>query len=188
MTEEQASDFFRRYDEGLEYLLQAFFERRPGTTFYWPVVKAARLTKIWLDFGLSHVVRDEKGMYEVTDRLLNNIAMLQASTELLGRTQRDPRAVAEDAGHTLTDDDMDAMGDYFTDSRGQWYLSDYGLPRLVQLYGPLYSAESPEDQLYAADRILNVIHRRSDLAAMFVEGGTPTLVRISQQGGYTSNV
>jgi len=33
---------------------------------------------------------------------------------------------------------------------------------------------------------LNVVHRRGDLAALFVEGGSSTLNAIANQGGYVS--
>lgn len=183
-----AYDYYERYAAGVSEILSAFFARAPGATFKWPVVDANRLAKIWLDFGRSHVVRDEKGMQAITDRVLSNIAMLAASTALLGHSREDPKAIAADAGeeYVLTDEDQGALGDFLTHSDGSWLLSDYGLPQLERLYTPLFRASTAEEQLYAVDRVLNVIHQRSDLASLFVRGGQQTLTRIANQGGYSA--
>jgi len=52
---------------------------------------------------------------------------------------------------------------------------------------PFFNAKSDEEKLYAIDKALNVVHQKSDLAAMFVEGGTKTLIDIANQGGYSSD-
>ena len=43
-----------------------------------------------------------------------------------------------------------------------------------------------QERLQIVDRMLNVVHQRGDLAAMFIQGGTATLNKIMSQGGYTT--
>jgi 2'-5' RNA ligase len=166
----------------------------------WPVVPAARLKRIWLDYGKTKaravsmgdnsggIVRDEKGMDRIADQVMDLIARLQASTEMMGHTQLDVRPELNDMFELeFTDEEWDQwMSDYFTNEFGSWMLSDYGLPRLVAIYPRIYNATTAEEKLEAVDAALNVVHQRSDLASMFVEGGSKTLDQIFSQGGYTT--
>jgi hypothetical protein len=182
-----AVDFHERRGTQL-YLLADELKNSGGVgRVSWPRIPAARLKKIWLDYGKTGVVRDEKGLDAIADQMLTNIARLQAATEMMGHTQFSPREELEEEGTVFTDEEWDDwMTTYFTDERGNWTLSDYGLPKLVDIYGKIFNADTAEEKLQAVDRALNVIHQRSDLAALFVEGGSKTLRDIFNQGGYTS--
>lgn len=104
---------------------------------------------------------------------------------MMGHTSYDVRPELADNGYEFTDEEWEEwMTNYFTDERGGWLLSDYGLDPLKRIYGNIFNAKTPEDKLYAIDKALNVVHQRSDLAAMFVEGGTATLNAVANQGGY----
>jgi hypothetical protein len=61
------------------------------------------------------------------------------------------------------------------------FISDYGLEPLVKLSGQLRRDRTPEEKLITIDKILNVVHQRSDIAYWFVEGGSRAL---SQLSGY----
>jgi hypothetical protein len=80
---------------------------------------------------------------------------------------------------------MDAMNErlfdyYLVDPKsGHIYLSDYGLPAIMQLTGQLYGEQSPEIKVQIIDKILNVVHQRSDLASWFVQGGSRALSDLS---------
>lgn len=185
-NDDAAEDFMERHFLQARNLLLQLADPSSGKRVQWSKVKAARLKRIWLDFGKTGVVRDEKGMQQVTDSLLDGIARLQACTELMGHSQLNPEEVAEDAGVAWTSKMDRRATTFFTDESGAWTLSDYALSPLQKLYLQLAQAETSEDQLYAADKILNVIHQRSDLAALFVEGGTSTLQEIANQGGYVA--
>jgi hypothetical protein len=63
------------------------------------------------------------------------------------------------------------------------FISDYGLNPLVTLAGELRRQTKPEDKLVTIDKMLNVVHQRSDIANWFVEGGSRAL---SQLSGYAS--
>lgn len=73
--------------------------------------------------------------------------------------------------------------DYYIEDpqSGQAYLSDYGLEPLANLVTKLRNL--PEDQIgeriVTLDKMLNVVHQRSDLASWFVKGGSEALSDLS---------
>lgn len=81
---------------------------------------------------------------------------------------------------------------YLTDPKsGHLYISDYGLPAIMQLTTQLYGEQNPEIKLQIIDKILNVVHQRSDLASWFIQGGSRALSDLSgyeipdeESGGY----
>ena len=74
------------------------------------------------------------------------------------------------------------MNNYFGDwilHDGQWRLSDYGLKPLHKLLAQLRKEFNPSKKLPILDKILNVVHQRSDIASWFVEGGSAALSQLS---------
>jgi len=59
------------------------------------------------------------------------------------------------------------------------FISDYGLKPLETLLGQLVRSNKPEDDVPIIDKMLNVIHQRSDIASWFVEGGSASLSALS---------
>ena len=99
----------------------------------------------------------------------------------------------EDARGMLMDAMQSRFFDYYlTDPKsGHLYISDYGLPAIEQLTAQLYGENSPEMKVQIIDKILNVVHQRSDLASWFVQGGSSSLSDLSgyevpdeEAGGY----
>ena len=179
-------DFIDRYESELMDLAQSLKRSGGKGKVPWKKIPATLLRKVWLEYGRAKHI-DKDGLNQIADRVLTNIARLRASTEMMGHTSNDVRPYLEDMGVEFTDNQWDVwMSNYFTDNNGAWMLSDYGLPKLEHLYGDIFSAENGEARLHAIDKALNVMHMRSDLAAMFVEGGSSTLRKIFDQGGYTS--
>ena len=70
---------------------------------------------------------------------------------------------------------------YMNDPKGKMggFISDYGLKPLEDLLADLLRASSPEEKLLTIDRMLNVVHQRSDIAEWFVEGGSRALAQLS---------
>jgi len=70
---------------------------------------------------------------------------------------------------------------YQNDPEGKMggFVSDYGLKPLEDLLVELLHAGSPEEKLLIIDRMLNVVHQRSDIADWFVEGGSHALQQLS---------
>lgn len=177
--------FFDDFDEQLTEILDEFLLGRKHVS--WRTIPAARLIKVWNDFGKMGIVRDEKGLDMMKRIMLNNIVRLSVTTELSGHTPHDPKDSIERMGYK-NEIDLDnpeieeRFYDFLTDEEtGGWLLSDYGLKPLQKLYSPIYNEKSPEKLVYLMDKALNIVHQRSDLAAWFVEGGTQTLLKA---GGY----
>jgi len=146
----------------------------------WDVVPAARVMKIWNDYATSGVVRDERGMAEIKDRMIENVAKLYVNTVLTGHTPDKPETFAEErTDHKYEDGYFDKLDHFFDDGHGQWRLSDYALEPLMNLAAKLLAAKTAEKQLQIADRMLNVIHQRGDIAALFIEGGKNTLNKLA---------
>ncbi len=70
--------------------------------------------------------------------------------------------------------------DYYTiDKNGTAIMSDYGTEPLVKLAFELAREKSAENKVVIIDKMLNVVHQRSDLASWFIEGGSSSLSNIS---------
>ncbi len=63
---------------------------------------------------------------------------------------------------------------------GGWLLSDYGLDPLRVLTEKLLMEEDCGRKICYMDQMLNVVHARSDLASLFVIGGTKALSELSE--------
>lgn len=73
--------------------------------------------------------------------------------------------------------DFDSVLPSFTN--GQFVISDYGLEPLYKLGSEMVNQDIPEEIIVTINKILDVTHQRSDLAELFIEGGTKTLNYIS---------
>ena len=73
---------------------------------------------------------------------------------------------------------------YSIDSKGIDIMSDYGTGPLVRLAFELAKENDSNKQVVIIDKMLNIVHQRSDLASWFVEGGSAALSDIS---GYYSD-
>lgn len=70
--------------------------------------------------------------------------------------------------------------DYGEDTKiGQAYISDYGLRPLEEYLSQLHKTTKAEDKVVIIDKMLNVVHMRSDMASWFVEGGSTSLSQLS---------
>ena len=64
-------------------------------------------------------------------------------------------------------------------SNGQWVLSDFGLEPLMKLGEEIVRQKDPNEIIVTINKILDVSHQRSDLAELFIEGGSRSLDFIS---------
>lgn len=166
---EQESDIIREYANG-------------NTVMSWSVVPFARLKKIWQDYSKFGFVRDERGMQQIVEKMLTNLARLLAATDFSGHSQVSPsemynEEINYEEENEITNDDLFSdyrYGGFFDTPYGTAY-SDYGLKPLSELGVQLINATTAEQQLLLVDRMLNVVHQRGDLASLFVEGGTNSL-------------
>ncbi|MDA3779290.1 MAG: hypothetical protein PF487_03510 [Bacteroidales bacterium] len=64
-------------------------------------------------------------------------------------------------------------------SNGQWILSDFGLKPLYKLGREMADSNDATELIVLINKVLDVSHQRSDLAELFIEGGSATLDYIS---------
>jgi len=171
---EDVGDWINEQYQDAAYEVLSEFVRNPRGKQSWSVVPAARLKKIWEDFATYGVVHDEKGLEEIAEQISGNVFRLQVNTELAGHTRLDPKEVYEDTGIKYTKRRDEMFGDYILID-GQWRISDYGLDKLMDDAIKLKQASSSKEKLLIIDNMLSIVHQRSDLPAMFVEGGGTTL-------------
>jgi hypothetical protein len=161
------------------------FDAGKSTSASWPKMPAALTRKVWLDFGRLSFVKNEKALDKLSDLCLDCIAMLKVSTELAGHECYCGRQAFRELelGDYLSERGWERFVDFVVDEPGScnWRISDYGLPQVEKIYSEIFRADSPESRLVAIDKVLNVIHQRSDLSALFIEGGSKTLWDISIQ-------
>jgi len=83
----------------------------------------------------------------------------------------------------LYDDLAYKFSEYYAEDpkSGQPYISDFALNPLLEHADQLYREQKSERKLVIIDKILNIVHPRSDIASWFVEGGSQAL---SQLSGY----
>lgn len=169
----------KKADYGEEVIYEYADALKSGNKNYrqkWEVVPAARLKKIWNDYAKTGFVRDEKGMEGIAALVLKNIYKLQVNTILCGHEQASPARYAEDFLETeLPDDYFEQLEHFFDDDNGAWRISDYAMAPLMGEAHKLEECFDPEQQLQIVDRILNIVHARSDLSSWFVQGGFGTL-------------
>jgi len=144
----------------------------------WKVIPFPRLKKIWEDYMRMGIVRDTAGLEMIEDIITDNILKLYVNTELSGHTPVDPQDDFEEYGYT--EQDVEDFWDYVKEI-SDYAFSDFGgsRPGLTTLLSQVRRARTPEEKLPILDQILNVVHQRSDLAALFVEGGSSALSQLS---------
>lgn len=151
----------------------------------WSYVPSDKLKKIWFYFGKTGVVRDIEGIDKIADIICYNVAKVDVNTVMTGHTSTEPLYEVEGRLGDLTDISkklQKQISNYDWDMDIKDRISDYGLEPLKNGVNKLLLCKTPEDKLYAIDRIMNVIHQRSDIASWFIEGGTTTLREIFEEG------
>ena len=139
----------------------------------WSTIPAARLIKIWKDYAQYGVVRDERGMDEIVNRIIKNIARLAINTEIVGHSAIDPEQDYEEdlKYYNIKKKDMERLRYFIQNDK----FSDYALAPLQKIAFDLLKARTYEEKLLLVDKALNIVHQRGDIAAVFVEGGRKTL-------------
>jgi len=256
------------YDEDSYYSLESeikislfndfLYQNTPDFTknVPWTVIKFPRLKKIWEDYMSSGVVRDERGLEDITDIMVDNTIKVMIFTNLAGHTESDDEESFEDnigywvdeqlncilpekkedrtqleipfndpnQGYAIKPeqhiepcntqinqfaenfvnenyDDEKNLNENRSDIREKLYeemkdkffyyymndpehkmggfISDFGLRPLEILLSQLLKENKSENRVVIIDKMLNVIHQRSDIASWFVEGGSKSLSELS---------
>lgn len=173
-------DLYDRLDQIKTDILTGFLDdkKRGIKEQPWKLIPFPRLKKIWEDYMRMGIVRDTAGLEMIEDIITDNILKLYVNTELSGHTPVDPQDDFEEYGYT--EQDMEDFFDYVKEI-SDYAFSDFGgtRPGLTTLLSQVRRARTPEEKLPLLDQILNVVHQRSDLAALFVEGGSSALSQLS---------
>ena len=177
-SEDVLYDWVDMQDEAFISTVQEYMDNidKPDYRQSWRLVPAGRLKKIWQDYARFGFVRDEKGIDMIKEIVIENIHKIAVNNILTGHTPANPERYAKDFFDIDFEDGyFDILDSFFDDEKGNWRLSDYAMDDLNRNGMLLLEAKSPEEKLLIIDRILNIVHQRSDLASWFVEGGTQTL-------------
>jgi hypothetical protein len=176
-------DYRERQDQVANNIIEEYGKSigKDGYRQRWSLVPAGRLTKIWNDYAKLGFVRDEKGIDNIADTVLENIHKIQVNNVLTGHSEES----IEDFTDRILGEKHDAdyyselSPSFFDDEKGNWRLTDFAANKLADGAITLMRAKTPEEKLQAIDHILNIVHQRSDLSSWFVEGGQKTLNAIA---------
>lgn len=173
-------------------ILSDFRNKKPGELQYWETIPLHMLKRVWENFMKFNFVqeRDYKTLDKIQQIMTANVLKLNVNTELGGHTSADPtydfkeeyenQGLSDEEATTKAKQDEGDFFDYIYDpSQRQHRISDYGLKPLQKKLLQLRNLKTPEERLVKIDEMLNIVHRRSDLAAMFVEGGSKSLNQLS---------
>jgi len=149
----------------------------------WQTIHTSRLSKILLDYAHKGYVRDEIGVIEIAQQIIDNVARLLVNTILCGHTMSSPMAYVRgyDEFVDVDEAEFNAFTDEYLwdDKQGCYRISDYGLGLLCNICNKMPQCVSAEQLLALISAALNVYHQRSDLSAWLVEGGQEELCRLS---------
>jgi hypothetical protein len=177
-------DYHDVYTQKQQEIVFAALSSNKGDRQKWDLIPAGQLIKAWDDFIKLGFVRNDKIINSFVNKVIENTAQLQILTELLGHADFDPYPEIQE-GFELEDEEINKLKDIFENSTypefedGSWMLSDYGLPKVLEIIPALYSAKTTEEKLVLVDRVLNVVHQRNDFALFYVEGGSKTLDKLA---------
>lgn len=162
----------------------------------WNVVDFSTLKRQWEEYMKWGKVlpRYEKTIEYIERTFTENILKVTLNTELAGHERTDPKDEWREFFDGMEQGEKERMvaymDEYFGDwieHNGQWRLSDYGLKPLHKLLVELRKQFDPSKKLPILDKILNVVHQRSDIASWFVEGGSSALSQLSGMEDKSTN-
>ena len=159
--------------------------RRKNYHQAWRVVPAARLEKIWQDYSKTGFVRDEAGINEIADLIIENICKVEVNTILCGHTPYHPEEWAhEQTNQNYPEGYFERLDNFFDDPHSStWRISDNALRPLTTYAADLITAKTSEDKLQLIDKVLSTVHPRGDVASWFVQGGRKTLTKMFKYRG-----
>jgi len=146
----------------------------------WSVISFSRLKKIWEDYARTGVVRDINGMEKIKQEMLGILARLQAANDISGHGGMSNEDIEDITGLKMPNGkNVDFYFNFLETDYGT-PVSDYGLDKLWALAKVLMNTSVAEKQLLICDQMLNIVHMRGDLAALFIEGGSSSLSRLAE--------
>lgn len=159
----------------------------------WEVIPFSTIERQWNEFMRYGSVKPNyiKTIESIEKLIISNILKVETNTLLGGHTSTNPKEEWEeffgDNGvpknmenyYKKLINDYCYFGDFIEEPSGQMRISDYAMDKLLKSAIELKNATTPESKLAKIDRIFNIVHQRSDIAAWFVEGGSKSLSKLS---------
>jgi hypothetical protein len=97
-----AEDFYSIYDEELAKIIDDINEGVKTET--WVTIPFENLKRIWEDYIKRGYVINRKGVKDIKNLCIKNIAKLLANTELVGHTSSSPSDLITDAGYCFNEE------------------------------------------------------------------------------------
>jgi hypothetical protein len=185
-SDEAKIELIEREEETLCDMIREFKSGKHAQGSPWTVVPAGRLEKIWKDSSRRGIVRDEKGLFAIRDRFVENYLRLQVNTVLAGHAETNFKVPL--AHHFSTEEEIEAFVEWAITCETGMRISDYGLDKMFKYCAAAMECDDAETLLVLCDHILSVSHQRSDLASWFIQGGTATLNVIFEHRPSEQNV
>lgn len=163
-------DFEEAFNPIIEYYIQYKSQQKPDNK-----------NQLEIDFekGGGHGIQKQNTTTQISQPSSDEKRIFDFFDNNLDLDGKDVDEIKENAMELL----LDRFHEYYTeDSKsGQPYLSDYGLEPLQKLVIKLRntSEDNINERIVLLDKILNVVHPRSDLASLFVQGGSKALSDLS---------
>ena len=176
-----------KYDHAIWDIWNRACKATDKDRYPWTTLPLTRVKKIWRDYVRAGVVRDERGLNDIADEIVDKIVKIDVMTMLSGHSHEDPEIILKDMVLMMEVKwDQKAFdriygGEFLNDENGGYRLSDYGLKPLQELAAKILSTMVPEERILLIDQVFNVCHQRSDLASWFVKGGRNALDELSNQ-------
>lgn len=179
--------FYYYYELYDEEMLEIYYDIMDGSSQqFWDVVPKTLLFKVWNDFMKYGFVRNEKQLQKIKNLIIENAIKIDCNSEYCGhksddviQKMSDMLELSDKEGEYFEDIFLNSLDIYFFDDSGADRISDYILDDLRELIFLLLQSTDPKEDIVLIDRVLNLIHRRGDVAAWFIEGGEDTLSELS---------
>ena len=194
--EESWTDSYDLYDIYENYQpYNVLMEYENGEQNIWfPLIKPSEYKQALLEFmKMGELVRFPKDkVFKWLEIIMKNTCIIQSITALAGHTQWFPYDDCRNVYGELEDVESDyEIFSKFLDERGfyDWCKlpdgsdawSDYGLQPLGNILNEYQENMTAEQVLVLVNRCLDVTHQRGDLPSAFIEGGSSSLTKISNE-------
>lgn len=185
MSKNEAFNYYNEiYNEVQLGIMQEALAYKKRNVFTWTKLKPLQLKIVWESFMRMGFVLHTKIVDKIQENITENTCMLEIMTSCMGHSQfcgikemcekyELDRYQKRKLRYVFLDRDWGVF------SNGQPLLSDYGPKKINEFLLKAIMEEDYGKKLTWLDAILNVCHQRSDLAEVFVEGGSKTLSILS---------
>lgn len=183
-------DVYDLFSEAPRMVLQQYRSRQPGERQKWRRVPIETLERIWQQHARGFIPEaSEKLIDRIADDFIWDVAQLYGNTVVSGHVHTYTydaieEELQEEGIEMLSEEDWtsdDGFDEFmYNEEHGNATISDYAMNPLMEDCLELANAGSAEEKLVVIDRMINRIHMRGDIAALFVEGGIASLDRLSE--------